>query len=102
MEEIMEEVSEALKIHDSGIGVELLHQDDRGLSMRIKIYELDKFLGFTRIAEIINKVLAKYDTRVISLTLNKKVSESKLRIDEALYGMYLRLVVAPANIKKTK
>ena len=77
MEEIMAEVAEVLKIHDSGIGVELLEQTDQGLSMRIIMYEIDKFLGFTRIAEIINKVLAKHDTRVISLTLNKKKSESR-------------------------
>ena len=71
-DEMMAEVEKTLKIHDSGIGVELTEQDDRGLAMRIKIYHIDKFLGFIRISEIINKVLNKYGTQLVSLTLSKK------------------------------
>ena len=79
IDEIMIEVSETLKTHDSGIGVELTEQDDRGLAMRIKIYHIDKFLGFIKIAEIINKVLNKHGTQLVSLTLSKKKNDKGIK-----------------------
>ena len=65
----MDEVIKTLYIKDSTIGVNLVEYDDKGITMRIKIYDMTKFLGLTVIAGIINKVLKKYNTKLKGLSL---------------------------------
>jgi len=69
LKEIIEEVQAAIAIQDSGIGIEFISNDDDGLVMKVNIYHIDKFLGLTNIAKIINKVLKRYHLKLKSLTL---------------------------------
>jgi hypothetical protein len=71
---IMEEVNAHVHIHDNGIDIEYISHDKKGFEMDIKLHHMDKFLGMSEVARIINKALKKHKTclKGLSMKTNKR------------------------------
>ena len=71
---IMEEVNAYIHIHDDGVDIEYTSHDNNGFEMEIKLRHMDKFLGMSEVARIINKALKKYETSLkgLSMKTNKR------------------------------
>lgn len=82
IEKIMDEVKQTVQIHDSGIGIDLVSHDD-GIVMEVKLYQIDKFMGLTELASIINKVLKRHETYLKGLHM-KKTKEANDQIKKLL------------------
>lgn len=83
IKKIMEEVEQTVQIHDSYIGIDLVSYDDEGFVMDVKLYQLEKFMGLSELAGIINKVLKKHDTKLTGLKM-KHTKEVSAQIKKLL------------------
>lgn len=73
IDEIMAVVQSTVKIHESCVGIEFIEYNDKGFVMGLKFYSIEKILGVTEVASIINRVLKKYNTQLISLECKNQI-----------------------------
>jgi hypothetical protein len=71
IKDIMRDVNTLVHNYDSGIGIEYISKDERGLHMQVLIFNMDKFLGLSEIAKIINRALKPHKLKLVSLKLKK-------------------------------
>ena len=71
IKEIMQDVNALVHNYDSGIAIEYVGEDEIGLHMQVLILNLDKFLGLSEIAKIINRALKPHNLILVSLKLKK-------------------------------
>ncbi len=76
IDKIMEEVKQTVRIHDSDIGIDFISSDERGIKMKVELYKIDKFIGLSEVAVIVNKVLKRHNTKLTGLSMkhNKEIS----------------------------
>lgn len=76
IDKIMEEVKQTVRIHDSDIGIDFISSDERGIKMKVELYKIDKFMGLSEVAVIVNKVLKRHNTQLTGLSMkhNKEIS----------------------------
>lgn len=71
IKDIMQDVNALVHNYDSGIGIEYISKDEHGLHMQVLIFNIDKFLGLSEIAKIINRALKPHKLELVSLKLKK-------------------------------
>jgi len=65
----MQDINALVHNYDSGINIEYVDIDENGLHMQVLILNLEKFLGLSEIAKIINRALKPHDLNLASLKL---------------------------------
>lgn len=74
---LLEEIRQLVNIHDSNLGIDILFDKDNNLELEVKLYQIDKFMGLSELANLIKKVTNKYDINIKSIGLKKNKETDK-------------------------